>query len=332
MAVAIGRETRSGCGYLRDSLGAGGAGRLGLGRLFGLVWYVLSLMSSVLQFAKYEGLGNDFVLVDGRSQDLDLASRHAVALCDRHRGIGADGVLLVEFNDGLAAMRVINADGSRPEMCGNGLRCVVAYLVHSGFVAAPSGDGELNAVEVTVATDSGPHRCRFWREGADEMVEVGMRAATLEPASIPIASDNSLPLLDVPFEIDGSRINLSCVSMGNPHAVTFDDIGAARTALGPRLGTHPRFGHGANVGFARMVAPQFIELAVWERGAGFTEACGTGACAAAVAAIETGRAKRNEPIQVKLPGGPLRILVTDRDKPILMTGPAKAVFKGEVAF
>lgn len=288
-------------------------------------------MSPVLQFAKYEGLGNDFVIVDGRTQDLRLAAEHAVALCDRQRGIGADGVLMVEFLGDSAAMRVVNSDGSRPEMCGNGLRCVVAYLAHSGLIGAPPGDGERNAVEVTVDTDAGPHRCRLWREGGDELVEVQMRAGNLDPGSLPVQSDSAEPLLDVPFEIDGSRIKLSCISMGNPHAVTFDDIGAARTSLGPRLGTHPRFGHGANIGFARMVGPQAIELAVWERGAGFTEACGTGACAAAVAAIETGRAKRGESIEVKLPGGPLRILVAAREKPILMTGPARRVFKGEVA-
>jgi diaminopimelate epimerase len=286
-------------------------------------------MSSPLRFAKYEGLGNDFIVVDGRSQDLAVAAEHAVALCDRHLGVGADGVLLVEFRGGKPAMRVINADGSRPEMCGNGLRCVVLYLAHSGFVVAPSRERE--AVEVTVDTDSGPHRCRLWREDGEDLVEVGMRAASLDPASLPVQADVAGPLLDAPFEMDGKHVRFTCVSMGNPHAVTFDDIGEARAVLGPRLGTHPRFEHGANIGFGRMLGPQRLELAVWERGAGFTQACGTGACAAAVAAIETGRAKRNEPIEVRLPGGYLRILVSDRDRPILMTGPARRVFEGEIA-
>ena len=284
-------------------------------------------MSAPLRFSKYEGLGNDFVIVDGRTQDLALAAEHAVALCDRHRGIGADGVLLVELGGGTPAMRVINADGSRPEMCGNGIRCVALYLKHSGFLQARADA----PIEVTIETDSGPHRCRLWRDAATDWIEVAMRPASLDPASLPVLdARGATPLLDEVFEVDGTRVRLSCVSMGNPHAVTFDDIGEARSALGPRLGTHRRFEHGANIGFARMIGPQQIELAVWERGAGFTQACGTGACAAAVAAVETGRAERNTAIEVRLPGGPLHILVGDRSQPILMTGPARAVFHGDV--
>lgn len=273
-----------------------------------------------MRFAKYEGLGNDFVIVDGRSQDLARAAQHAVELCDRHRGIGADGVLLLEFNAGRPAMRVINADGSRPEMCGNGLRCVALYLGHTGFRQIP--------FELDIDTDSGPHHCRVYRDGARELIEVAMRPASLDPKEIPVQAD--APLLDSEFEIEGTQIRLSCVSMGNPHAVTFDDIGAARTALGPRLGTHPKFAKGANIGFARMIDPQRIELAVWERGAGFTQACGTGACAAAVAAVETGRALRGKPIEVRLPGGPLTLVVGEPGSRVLMTGPARAVFHGEV--
>ncbi|HKP55424.1 MAG TPA: diaminopimelate epimerase [Polyangiales bacterium] len=273
-----------------------------------------------MRFAKYEGLGNDFVIVDGRTEDLALAAKHAVAICDRHLGIGADGVLLLELKAGIPAMRVINADGSRPEMCGNGLRCIALYLAHSGFRPIP--------FELDIETDSGPHHCRVYREGDRELVEVGMRPASLDPKAIPVQADG--PVLDGDFEIEGTLVRLSCVSMGNPHAVTFDDIGAARTVLGPRLGTHPRFAKGANIGFARMVGPQQIDLAVWERGAGFTQACGTGACAAAVAAVETGRAERGKPIHVQLPGGPLTLLVGETGTRVRMTGPARAVFRGEL--
>jgi diaminopimelate epimerase len=269
-----------------------------------------------MRFAKYEGLGNDFVIVDGRTQDLALAAKHAVALCDRHRGIGADGVLLLEVNGGVPAMRVINADGSRPEMCGNGLRCIAQYLAQTGFRQAP--------FELDIDTDSGPHHCRVF----GDLIEVAMRPASLDPAAIPIQADG--PLLDATFEIEGARVRLSCVSMGNPHAVTFDDIGAARTTLGPLLGTHPRFERGANIGFARMKGPERIELAVWERGAGFTQACGTGACAAAVAAVETGRATRGKPIEVQLPGGVLTVVIGGPGSPVLMTGPARPVFHGEI--
>jgi diaminopimelate epimerase len=278
-------------------------------------------MGSTLRFAKYEGLGNDFVIVDGRTQDLSHAAEAAVALCDRHRGVGADGVLLVDVRGGVPSMRVINADGSRPEMCGNGLRCAALYLKHSGSIA-----GE---VELTVNTDAGPHRCRVWREGDVDWVQVEMRAASLDSASIPVLQAAG-PVVEQPFEVDGTRLSFTCVSMGNPHAVTFDDVGAAaRVTLGPRFGTHPRFPQGANIGFARVVGPQRIELAVWERGAGFTLACGTGACACAVAAVETGRATRGAPIEVQLPGGPLRIVVGAPGAPIEMTGPARAVFQGE---
>lgn len=281
-------------------------------------------MAATLHFAKYEGLGNDFVIVDGRSQDLARAAEHAVAICDRHRGVGADGVLLVDFPSGtgggsVARMRVINADGSRPEMCGNGLRCVAQYLRDSGLARADD--------ELVIETDAGPHRARV----RGELVQVEMRPASLDPASIPVAA--TAPVLDQPFDVDGTAVRFTCVSMGNPHAVTFDDIGAAaRAALGPRFGTHARFPNGANIGFARVIGPEHIELAVWERGAGFTQACGTGACAAAVAAVETGRAVRGRPIDVQLPGGPLRIVVGEPGKPIQMTGPARAVFRGEYRF
>jgi diaminopimelate epimerase len=283
-----------------------------------------------IAFSKYEGLGNDFVIVDGRTQSakLPIAAARAVEICDRHRGIGADGVLLIEpaaagTPDGRSrqAMRVINADGSRPEMCGNGIRCVALHLVRSGV--QPVG------VAFEIDTDSGPHVCRVVSRERESAVQVSMRAAELEPAAIPVLAERIV--LDEPFEAAGVSLRLSCVSMGNPHAVTFDDLGAsARAALGPALEKHARFPRAANIGFARIVAPQVIELAVWERGVGFTQACGTGACACAVAAVETGRAERHRAIEIRLPGGALQILVGERGDAISMTGPARHVFDGSI--
>jgi diaminopimelate epimerase len=277
-------------------------------------------MGQTLPFAKYEGIGNDFVIVDTRTADLALAAELAVAICDRHRGVGADGVLLVDSEPGSLRMRVINADGSRPEMCGNGIRCVALYLVQSGAVR----DAELE-----IATDAGPHRCRVTTQPGQRggLVEVTMRAASLRPAEVPVREAQA-PVLDQPFEVGSARVRLSCVSMGNPHGVTFDDVGAARSSLGPALEKHARFPHGANIGFARMLTDDQIELAVWERGVGFTEACGTGACAAAVAAVETGRAARNRPIEVRLPGGTLVIRVPEAGEGVQMTGPARKIFSG----
>ncbi len=270
-----------------------------------------------LRFSKYEGLGNDFLIVEATPGALTTAQ--VVALCDRHRGVGGDGVLFTG-GDG-PTMRVVNADGSVPQMCGNGLRCVALHLTRRGH----DGDRDFD-----VATDAGPHRCRVLESGAQGLVEVTMRAASLKPADLPVVVDGGVEsLIDAPFEIGGRTLSLTAISMGNPHAVVFDDVGDDRLELGPALQADPRFPQGVNVGFARS-ADDGLVLDVLERGAGWTRACGTGACAAAVAAVETGRARRGEPLQVRLPGGPLTILVGDPAAPILMTGPARHVFDGTV--
>lgn len=267
-----------------------------------------------LRFAKYEGLGNDFIVVD----DLDVTAEQAAALCDRHLGIGADGVLVVRAGgDAAPSMHVINADGSIPEMCGNGLRCVALHLARTG---------KLEGREVTVETAAGPHACRVLPDGR---VAVQMTVPTLDPARIPVRA--SAPLIDAAFEIDGATLRITAVSMGNPHAVTFDDVGDARHSLGPRIERDARFPERVNVGFARIDPSGAIDLSVWERGAGWTRACGTGACAAAVAAVTTGRARRDTPIEVRLPGGPLEIVVGREANPVQMTGPARHVFDGTIA-
>ncbi|MGD8860238.1 MAG: diaminopimelate epimerase [Myxococcales bacterium] len=272
-----------------------------------------------LRFSKYEGLGNDFLVVDCAPDAIERD--RVVRLCDRHLGVGGDGVLFT--GGGAPTMHVVNADGSVPEMCGNGLRCVALHLLRSGRVSQREFD---------VRTGAGPHACRVLSmdgggDRQEAQVEVAMRPASLQPAEVPVVAD--APLIDAPFEVAGRTLHVTAVSMGNPHAVIFDDVGEARLELGPAVQADARFPSGVNVGFARVVDDGLV-LHVCERGAGWTRACGTGACAAAVAAVETGRARRGEPLRVLLPGGPLTIVVGESDAPIMMTGPARHVFDGEL--
>jgi len=266
-------------------------------------------------FVKAEGLGNDFLIVDGRGAALDaLAARLQPltrAICDRHRGVGADGLLLVGDATGPGAdvtMRVINADGSRPQMCGNGLRCVALWLARS--------EGRDTWC---VDTDAGPRRCRVIDspDGADIDVDMG-------------AVVHGEPVVLTPT--GGAARSFARVSMGNPHAVAFvaegeDPEGLAR-GLGPLLERDPVFPEGTNVEFAR-IERDAVTLWVWERGCGITDACGTGACATAAAAVATGQLPAGQPLVVTLPGGPLWITVPrDPGEPVRMRGPARLVFTG----
>ena len=269
-----------------------------------------------LRFEKYEGLGNDFLVVE--ASDGAPSPEAVQRLCDRHRGVGGDGVLLTGLSDGRPFMKVINADGSVPQMCGNGVRCVALHLSQTGRVGAEPFE---------LDTDAGPHRVQVHRGGPEGSVEVWMRPPSLVPSELPLASDH--PWVDEPIEAAGHHLRVTAVSMGNPHAVTFDDVGDARGSIGPTLEVDARFPERVNVGFARR-AEAGLELAVWERGVGWTQACGTGACAAAVAAVETGRAARDEDLVVALPGGPLVIRVQGPGEPVRMTGPARHVFSGRV--
>ena len=262
-----------------------------------------------MRFHKYEGLGNDFVILD---EGQVLGEEEARLLCDRHLGIGADGVLFVTRDP--KRMMVINADGSRPEMCGNGLRCVALHL-------------DIGAEPVEIMTDAGPHVCRM----VDGELEVEMAVPKRAPKDVPLDAETAW--VDKRFELaideTSHALSLTCVSMGNPHAVTFDDVAETRAVLGPAIERHPRFPAGVNVGFARMDGSA-IDLAVFERGVGWTRACGTGACAAAVAAVVTERAERFVPIPVRLPGGTLTITVRGDDQGVLMRGPARHVFSGDL--
>jgi diaminopimelate epimerase len=269
-------------------------------------------------FSKYEGLGNDFLVVE-QGRFPELTPKLAARLCDRHFGVGGDGVLITGLREGRPFMKVVNADGSEPEMCGNGVRCVALFLADRGLV---------RNVAFEVDTGAGPHFVRVARDEQGATVEVRMRHASIEAADV-MRSERGR-FIDAPFELSGQTIQLSAVSMGNPHAVTFDPLRGREAELGPRIEKDARFQAGVNVGFAQLRGPDDIELVVWERGVGFTLACGTGACAAAVAAVETGRARRDAPITVRLPGGALTIKVGAPGAPIEMTGPARRVFDGEV--
>lgn len=273
-----------------------------------------------LSFEKYEGIGNDFLVVDDPAAADRMDPALAMRLCHRHRGVGGDGVLLTGLRDGRPFMRVFNADGSVPEMCGNGLRCVAFHLVRSGRARA--------AEPFVVETDAGDHTVVVQRVlGVEADVEVTMRAPSLQPADLPLEAER--PWIDEPIEVLGRLVRVTAVSMGNPHAVLFEE-NDERDALGPALERDARFPARVNVGFASRTA-RGLELAVWERGVGWTMACGTGACAAAVAAVETGRAERGRPLPVRLPGGELTIFVGDEGAPVRMTGPARHVFSGRIA-
>ncbi len=270
-----------------------------------------------LTFYKYEGLGNDFLIVEKEALGgVRLSTERAIALCDRHRGVGGDGVLILDLES--PRMDVINSDGSVPEMCGNGIRCAALHLARRA--------GE-SALEVSIDTLAGPHACLVVNGAGAESVAVQMAPPSLMPCDLPLSSDK--PWLDHPLEVGGQTLRLSGVSMGNPHAVTFDEVGDARLQLGPQVQRDPHFPEGVNVGFVSELEGSSMRLDVLERGAGWTQACGTGACAAAVAAVETGRMRREEPISVRLPGGTLMITVGAPGQTVLMQGPARFVFHGE---
>jgi diaminopimelate epimerase len=260
-----------------------------------------------LAFQKYEGLGNDFIVVEGASTPL---SSRAVALCDRHFGIGADGVLLVSapHSPGARATMVVhNADGSRPEMCGNGLRCVALHLARA--------DG-VDQAEYTVDTDAGPKRCVVSRSGGSGQVLIDMGRAEAQGELV--------------TEHAGREYRFARISMGNPHAICLggllddrevDAIGAAVSA---------QIKGGSNVEFVAQRGPRAADVVVWERGVGRTLACGTGAAATAAALALAGKAPYGEPIEVRLPGGPLEVWVDAHTLGVRLQGPARWVFGGEL--
>ena len=274
-----------------------------------------------MRFWKYQGCGNDFVLVDGISQKLEIDVPWCVKVCDRHFGVGADGVLyLLPGEQGCdVTMRIINADGSEAEMCGNGIRCLAKHASDFGFVKKD---------EFSIHTGRGKLVATVFKEnGRVRTVRIDMGAPILEGRKVPVNFDGRF--INQPFEIEGVKFRANAVSMGNPHFITFDDIGEDNVRrLGPVLeGYREFFPRKTNVEFCS-VKDGKIYVTVYERGAAWTLACGTGACASTTAAALNGLVPFDTPVDVHLPGGWLKITVDKDLGYVLMEGPAEFVFEG----
>ncbi|MFI5316765.1 MAG: diaminopimelate epimerase [Myxococcota bacterium] len=273
-----------------------------------------------IPFAKMHGAGNDLIVVDCLAGDpvADWAAFARFAL-DRRLGVGGDQLLLVRpSREADFAMAIRNADGSSAEMCANGIRAFAKYLRDKGLTSQD---------RIRVETLAGIVTPR-WLGG--DQVEVEMTRPVFEPEKIPTRLAGRAPLVDVPLEIDGERLSVSSLSMGNPHCVVFvgDPEDAPVERLGPRIENHAAFPERVNVEFVGVVSPDQLVQRTWERGSGETLACGSGACAAAVAGVLSGRSSRD--VSIRLRGGTLRIRWPANDGPVYMTGPAAHVFDGEL--
>ncbi|THG74937.1 diaminopimelate epimerase [Pseudomonas sp. A-1] len=273
----------------------------------------------LLRFTKMHGLGNDFMVLDLVTQHAHIQPKHVRQWGDRHTGVGFDQLLIVEppsRPDVDFRYRIFNADGSEVEQCGNGARCFARFVLDKRLTAKKRIRVETknSVIELNVRNDG--------------QITVDMGAPRLAPADIPFVAPEAAIAYEV--EVDGRTLELAAVSMGNPHGVLrVDNVDTAPVhQLGPQLETHPRFPQKANIGFLQVVDAHHARLRVWERGCGETQACGTGACAAAVAGIRQGWLQ--SPVQISLPGGSLSIEWAGPGAPVLMTGPALRVFEGQV--
>lgn len=275
-----------------------------------------------LNFTKMHGCGNDYIYFNCFNQTIENPEGLSVRLSDRHFGIGGDGVVLIcpsEVAD--AKMRMFNLDGSEGKMCGNASRCIAKYMFENGIV---------DRDEMTIETLSGIKTIKvFVQNGEVSSACVNMGKAELAPAQIPVKLDGSA-VVDRPVLIGDKEYRITCVSMGNPHCVVFmDNVDMLDIeTVGPVFENDKLFPERVNTEFIKVIDSHTLKMRVWERGSGETWACGTGACAAVVAAVENGFCPKNEEITVKLLGGDLKIRYTD--EAVFMTGNAVKVFEGTV--
>ena len=274
-------------------------------------------------FTKMQGCGNDYVYINGFKEKLpqDAKKDFVIRVSDRHFGIGSDGVIFINPSD-IAdfEMEMYNADGSRAEMCGNGIRCVAKYVYDHGMT---------EGTDITIASfDKVKPITITARDGKAERIRVDMGEPVLDAASVPVSIKNE-KAIDEPINIDGNEYRMTCVSMGNPHAVVFTDPdGLDIERLGPLFEDHALFPNRTNTEFVRVDDRNNVHMRVWERGTGETLACGTGCCATAVACVLNGLTDRK--VTVHVLGGDIEVEWDQNDGHIYMTGPAETVFEGTI--
>ncbi|CAM4253379.1 diaminopimelate epimerase [Paenibacillus tarimensis] len=277
-----------------------------------------------MEFTKMHGLGNDFIVVAGEQSLPDNASELAIELCNRFFGIGADGlVYILPSEQADFRMRIINSDGSEAEQCGNAIRCVAKYVYDNGLI---------DRTEITIETlGAGVQKVQLTvQDGKVEKVRVDMGEPILNGLQVPTTVD-AAQVVSHPIEVDGREFRFTAVSMGNPHCVIYvdDAVGFDLQTWGPKLETHPLFPRKTNVEFVTVKSRDYADMRVWERGAGPTLACGTGACATLVSSVLNGHTDRTATVSLK--GGDLLIEWNEDDNHVYMTGPASVVFRGTLA-
>jgi len=287
-----------------------------------------------MKFTKMQGIGNDYVFVDCFHERVTNPTKIARAISDRHFGIGSDGLILIcPSKKADARMRIFNADGSEAEMCGNGIRCVAKYVYeHRLAKAGPAvlmGNGTKYPASFKIETGAGILAVGLALQNKEvQKVCVNMGEPRFRPKEIPVKLAGER-VIEHKIEVAGEKLAMTCVSMGNPHAVFFcDDVAAVELeTIGPEIENHNLFPKRTNVHFVEVETKSRFKMRTWERGSGQTAACGTGACACAVAAAVTGRCGRSSTAQ--LPGGELQLNWSTEDNCVYMTGPAVEVFEGQ---
>lgn len=277
-----------------------------------------------MKFTKMQGIGNDYVYINCFEETVKDPSAVARFVSDRHFGIGSDGLILIRPSQTAdCEMDMYNLDGSQGAMCGNGIRCVAKYVFDHGIV---------NKTSISIATKSGIKYVDLTvKDGKASLIRVNMGSPILQATQIPVVADTE-QVIDAPIKVDGQEYHYTAVSMGNPHAIVYvedtDSLDLAK--IGPSFENHVNFPDRINTEFVQVLDEHTVKMRVWERGSGETLACGTGACAVAVASILNGHVSPDTPVTVKLLGGDLQIFWNRSENLVYMTGPAVTVFDGQI--